>query len=89
MQKQLSSWVCNKTSFSPRPSVDISEEGDCVLYGAQLYQQKKAPIIMLPVGRIDWDAAVDLQSRRIWRDSYPDSVYRQKRFYKNHYTQHL
>jgi len=43
-----------KPAFPPRPSVDISEEGDRVLYGAQLYQQKKAPIIIVAGGRIDW-----------------------------------
>jgi len=32
------------TSFSTAPSVDLSEEGDRILYGAQLYRQKKAPI---------------------------------------------
>ncbi len=43
-----------KPAFPPRPSVDLSEEGDRVLYGAQLYQQKKAPIIIVAGGRIDW-----------------------------------
>lgn len=43
-----------KPAFPPRPSVDLTEEGDRVLYGAQLYQQKKAPIIIVAGGRIDW-----------------------------------
>lgn len=43
-----------KSAFPPRPSVDLTEEGDRVLYGAQLYQQKKAPIILVAGGRIDW-----------------------------------
>ena len=43
-----------KPAFPPRPSVDLSEEGDRLLYGAQLYQQKKAPIIIVAGGRIDW-----------------------------------
>jgi uncharacterized SAM-binding protein YcdF (DUF218 family) len=35
----------------PRPSVDIMEEGDRVLYGAALYRQGKAPIVILSGGR--------------------------------------
>ncbi|AFY45970.1 hypothetical protein Nos7524_0043 [Nostoc sp. PCC 7524] len=43
-----------KSAFPPRPSVDLSEQGDRVIYAAQLYRQKKAPIIILSGGRIDW-----------------------------------
>lgn len=43
-----------KPAFRPRPSVDLSEEGDRVLYGAQLYQQKKAPLVVVSGGRISW-----------------------------------
>jgi uncharacterized SAM-binding protein YcdF (DUF218 family) len=43
-----------KPASPPRPSIDLSEEGDRVLYGAQLYQQKKAPLIIVAGGRIDW-----------------------------------
>ncbi|HEY9643400.1 MAG TPA: YdcF family protein [Coleofasciculaceae cyanobacterium] len=35
----------------PRPSVDIMEEGDRVLYGAALYRQGKAPLVILSGGR--------------------------------------
>lgn len=43
-----------KPAFPPRPSVDLSEEGDRILYGAQLYQQQKAPMIIVSGGHIDW-----------------------------------
>ncbi|MEJ6481855.1 YdcF family protein [Nostoc punctiforme UO1] len=43
-----------KSAFPPRPTVDLSESGDRVIYAAQLYRQKKAPIIILSGGRIDW-----------------------------------
>jgi len=50
-----------KSAFFPRPTVDLSESGDAygglrlrVIYAAQLYRQKRAPIIILSGGRIDW-----------------------------------
>jgi len=43
-----------KSAFPPRPTVDLSEQGDRVLYGAHLYNQKKAPLIILSGGRIAW-----------------------------------
>ncbi len=43
-----------KSALPPRPGVDLSETGDRVIYAAQLYRQKKAPIIILSGGRIDW-----------------------------------
>jgi uncharacterized SAM-binding protein YcdF (DUF218 family) len=39
---------------SPRPWVDLAEEGDRVIHGAQLYLQGKAPIVIMSGGRIDW-----------------------------------
>jgi uncharacterized SAM-binding protein YcdF (DUF218 family) len=38
----------------PRPSVDLREQGDRVLYTAQLYKQGKAPVVIISGGRIDW-----------------------------------
>jgi len=38
----------------PRPWIDVSEAGDRVLYGAQLYREGKAPLVILSGGRIDW-----------------------------------
>lgn len=38
----------------PRPSVEVMETGDRVLYGARLYREGKAPIIIASGGRIDW-----------------------------------
>jgi len=43
-----------KSSTWPRPTVDLNEAGDRLIYAAQLYRQKKAPIIILSGGRIDW-----------------------------------
>ncbi|MFB2897354.1 YdcF family protein [Aerosakkonemataceae cyanobacterium BLCC-F50] len=38
----------------PRPWVEVSEEGDRILYGAKLYRDGKAPKLILSGGRIDW-----------------------------------
>lgn len=43
-----------KPAFPPRPSVDLSEEGDRVFYGAQLYREGKAPLVIASGGRIEW-----------------------------------
>lgn len=43
-----------KSAFPPRPAVDLSEEGDRVLYAAQLYRERKAPVVIASGGRIDW-----------------------------------
>jgi uncharacterized SAM-binding protein YcdF (DUF218 family) len=43
-----------RSAFLPRPTVDLTEAGDRVIYGAQLYRQKKAPYIILSGGRVEW-----------------------------------
>ncbi|WP_353929357.1 YdcF family protein [Okeanomitos corallinicola TIOX110] len=43
-----------KSAIWPRTAPDLSESGDRVIYAAQLYRQKKAPIIILSGGRINW-----------------------------------
>nr|WP_290222133.1 YdcF family protein [Trichocoleus desertorum] len=43
-----------KSSAKPRPGVDLSEAGDRVVYGAQLYREGKAPLLILSGGRINW-----------------------------------
>ncbi|KAB8314963.1 YdcF family protein [Tolypothrix campylonemoides VB511288] len=43
-----------RSALPPRPSVDLNEAGDRVLYAAQLYREKKAPVIILSGGRINW-----------------------------------
>ncbi len=45
---------CTRPAFVPRPWVDLSEEGDRVLHGIRLYQQGKAPKLILSGGRIEW-----------------------------------
>jgi uncharacterized SAM-binding protein YcdF (DUF218 family) len=39
----------------PRPWIDLMEESDRIVHGARLYQQGKAPFLILSGGRIDWD----------------------------------
>ncbi len=43
-----------KSAFPPRPAVDLSEQGDRVFYGAQLYREGKAPVVIASGGRIFW-----------------------------------
>lgn len=45
---------CTRTAHSPRPWVEVSEAGDRVLYAAKLYQEGKAPKVVLAGGRIYW-----------------------------------
>lgn len=46
-----------KPAFTPRPWIDLSEEGDRVLYGARLYRDGKAPLLILSGGRIRWQGS--------------------------------
>lgn len=43
-----------KPQIQPRPWVDVSEAGDRVLHGAQLYNAGKAPRIIFSGGHINW-----------------------------------
>lgn len=43
-----------KPATPPRPNVDVSEAGDRIIYGAELFRQGKAPWLILSGGRIDW-----------------------------------
>ena len=43
-----------KPQIPPRPAVDLAESGDRVLYGAQLYREGKAPLVIMSGGRINW-----------------------------------
>ncbi|MGB3570951.1 MAG: YdcF family protein, partial [Phormidesmis sp.] len=40
--------------MAPRPWVEVLEAGDRILYGARLYNQGKAPKLILSGGRITW-----------------------------------
>lgn len=51
-----------KSAIWPRTTPDLSEAGDRVIYAAQLYLQKKAPIIILSGGRIDWRGSGSAES---------------------------
>jgi uncharacterized SAM-binding protein YcdF (DUF218 family) len=41
----------------PRPWVEVSDAGDRVLYGAKLYREGHAPLVILSGGRVDWYGA--------------------------------
>ena len=41
-------------ALKPRPWVEVSERGDRILYGARLYNQGKAPKLILSGGRVTW-----------------------------------
>jgi uncharacterized SAM-binding protein YcdF (DUF218 family) len=43
-----------KPQSPPRPWVEVNEAGDRVLYGAKLYRDNQAPLMILSGGRIDW-----------------------------------
>lgn len=43
-----------RPQFPPRPWIDVTEAGDRAIYGAQLYRQGKAPVVILSGGRIEW-----------------------------------
>ena len=43
-----------KPALPPRPWVEVSEAGDRILYGSQLYRQGKAPRLILSGGRVEW-----------------------------------
>lgn len=42
------------SQLPPRPWVEVSDEGDRLLYAAKLYREQKAPRIVLTGGRIAW-----------------------------------
>lgn len=54
-----------RSAAFPRPTVDLAEEGDRVFYGAQLYKQGLAPLIIASGGRIDWKGKGDPESADI------------------------
>lgn len=43
-----------RSAFPPRPTVDLNEQGDRIFYGAQLYREGKAPVVIASGGRIEW-----------------------------------
>ena len=43
---------------APRPWVEVNEAGDRPLYGAKLYQDGKAPLLLLSGGRVTWRGGV-------------------------------
>ncbi|HEY9700434.1 MAG TPA: YdcF family protein [Trichocoleus sp.] len=51
-----------KPQFPPRPWIDVAEAGDRSIYGAQLYLQGKAPLVILSGGRIEWQGGGEPES---------------------------
>lgn len=43
----------------PRAFVEVNEAGDRVIYGAKLYRDRKAPLIITSGGRVDWRGGGD------------------------------
>ncbi|MGB3240414.1 MAG: YdcF family protein, partial [Geitlerinemataceae cyanobacterium] len=43
-----------RSPLPPRPWVEVNEAGDRLLYGAKLYRQRKAPVVIVSGGRLDW-----------------------------------
>lgn len=48
---------------SPRPDVEVAEGGDRTLYAAKLYEQEKAPLVLVTGGRVSWDGTQVPESR--------------------------
>lgn len=48
-----------RATGNPRPFVEVNEAGDRVIYGAKLYRDGKAPLIITSGGRIDWRGGGD------------------------------
>jgi len=48
-----------RPSTPPRPWVDVLEAGDRILYGARLYNQGRAPKLLLSGGRVHWRGGSD------------------------------
>lgn len=51
-----------KPQVAPRPWIDVAEAGDRPIYGAQLYLQGKAPLIIMSGGRIEWQGGGSAES---------------------------
>lgn len=51
-----------KPEIPPRPWVDVSDAGDRVLHGARLYNEGKAPVLILSGGRVDWKSGGPAES---------------------------
>ncbi|MCS6813714.1 MAG: YdcF family protein [Cyanobacteria bacterium] len=51
-----------KPPHPPRPAPDVAEPGDRILYGAQLYNDGKAPWLILSGGRVVWRQSGESES---------------------------
>lgn len=51
-----------RPQVAPRPWVDLTEEGDRIIYGVQLFRQGKASRLILSGGRIKWQANTGSES---------------------------
>ncbi|NEO19117.1 MULTISPECIES: YdcF family protein [unclassified Moorena] len=62
-----------KPPFPPRPTPEVDEAGDRVLYGAQLYREGKAPWVIPAGGRIVWGSSSNNSSQRLSSQSAQSS----------------
>lgn len=49
----------------PRPGPEVDEAGDRMIYGARLYREGKAPIVMVTGGRLPWSLATGEASQEM------------------------
>ncbi len=52
-----------KSVASPRVLPDLNQHGDRLIYAAKLYQEGKAPLIILSGGRIEWFGAENSEAQ--------------------------
>ncbi|NEO61406.1 MAG: YdcF family protein [Moorea sp. SIO4G2] len=62
-----------KPPFPPRPTPEVDEAGDRVLYGAQLYREGKAPWVIPAGGRLVWGSSSNNSSQRLSSQSAQSS----------------
>ncbi|WP_424103161.1 YdcF family protein [Moorena producens] len=62
-----------KPPFPPRPTPEVDEAGDRVLYGAQLYREGKAPWVIPAGGRLVWGSSSNNSSQRLSAQSAQSS----------------
>lgn len=52
-----------RSAAQPRPEVDLREQGDRIIYAAELYRQGKAPVVITSGGRIPWRSGGEPESQ--------------------------
>ena len=80
-----------RPKIDPRPMVEVTEGGDRIIYGAQLYKMGKAPIIIASGGRIQWQnsnnnfsEADDIEKLLLLFDIPQDSIVKEGHSYNTY-----